>query len=312
MKQRRIPQPPLASLEDENEGGNAVAGRITAPYLPRADAPSTEGVIRKVRISEIVDSPYQPRRSYDPESIDELGKSLSANGQQEPVILRALPNNQFELIGGHRRKKAALNIGWDELDARIVVRTDEQAKKETLLQNEGREDLTEYERAMMYHMAINDGVVKNQTECAEVFATSQASVSKAIAMLDLPAPIIAMLDKNPALFGSSTASIIRDLLNDYPDNHDIVIQSVERLQEGASGSSLRGWVAQMVAHKKPASPRSQKSVITNRSGAPTFETRSKPERREVTISVKDKTIDMADFEQWIVAELRRRQEAGDQ
>ncbi|PND62987.1 hypothetical protein, partial [Escherichia coli] len=75
----------------------------------------------------------------------------------------------------------------------------------TLIQNEGREDLSDFERAKNFKLALKRGFAKGQVECAEMFSTSQTNVSRCLAMLDLPAPILDMLERQPDLFGHNTA-----------------------------------------------------------------------------------------------------------
>jgi len=309
MKQRTAPPQPLNTLDDEPVRRAPVTERSTQHAVKSAQPkPEQAGALQRIPLSLLVDSPYQPRLSYDPERIDELGKGLQNAGQQEPILVRPLPSGQYELVSGHRRKRAAMNIGWTEITALIEHLSDQDAEKRTLVQNVGRVDHCEYELAKIYRTALERKLVKNQSECAEMFSTSQATVSKILAILDLPAPIVAMLEKTPTLFGAATAAVIKDLFKSYPGRESLIIQAVERLKDGASGASLRGWVAQMIAHEKNDAAPLPRSVVTNSEGSPVLEMRSKPERRQIVISLKDTGINQADFEKWLLVELRKTQE----
>ena len=305
MKQRRIPAQPLATLDDESASAPAAASAAppARPSLP------VEGTTRKILLELVEDSPYQPRLVYNPEEIDELGKGMAAAGQQEPIVVRLLPNGRYELISGHRRKRAAISIGWVDVEARVVNYSDSEAERATLVQNEGRADLTDYERAKMFQLALDRGFAKTQKECAELFSTSQGVVSRCLSMLELPAPILELLDRQPDLFGLNTAVIIRDLLKKHPDQVELITKGVERLKDGAEANSLRGWVAQMLAAEGREPAKRQHSVVASPTGATVYETRLKHAQRQVILSVKDTGEDLEEFDRWLLGELQKRREA---
>lgn len=312
MKDRTAPRQPIRKLRDASEPLPAEETREVAAISPLATsypALPTTGVLRKVLLELIDDSPYQPRLAYDPEKIDELAKGLAAAGQQEAVVLRALPSGRYELISGHRRKRAAISIGWVEIDARVEHYSDAEAEKATLLQNEGRADLNDYERAKMFQLAMKRGFAKTQNECAELFSTSQGVVSRCLAMLELPEPILNLLDRQPDLFGLNTAVIIRDLIKQHPDQVELITKGVERLKDGAEANSLRGWVAQMLAAEGKEPAKRTHSVVANPSGKTVYETRLRPAQRQVILSVKDTGEDLEEFDRWLVGELQKRREA---
>lgn len=312
MKDRSAPRQPIRTLRSANEPiPNAPDVDAAAPALisnPSPALPAT-GVLRKVLLELIDDSPYQPRLSYDPEKIDELAKGFAAAGQQEAIVVRQLPNGRYELISGHRRKRAAISIGWVDIDARVENYSDAAAEKATLVQNEGRADLNDYERAKMFKKAMDRGFAKTQNECAELFSTSQGIVSRCLAMLELPAPILELLDRQPDLFGLNTAVIIRDLLKKHPDQVELIAKGVERLKDGAEANSLRGWVAQMLAAEGREPAKRHHSVVASPDGATVYETRRKDTQRQIILSVKDTDEDLEDIDRWLLGELQKRREA---
>jgi ParB/RepB/Spo0J family partition protein len=312
MKDRSAPRQPIRTLRPADEPIPAAPSTdVVAPISLASTGPalSATGMPRKVLLELIDDSPYQPRLSYDPEKIDELAKGLAAVGQQEAVILREMPNGRYQLISGHRRKRAAISIGWVDIEAIVKQYSEQEAEKATLIQNEGRSDLTDYERAKMFKSAMDRGFAKTQNECAEIFSTSQGIVSRCLAMLDLPAPILELLERQPDLFGLNTSVIIRDLLKKHPDQVELISKGVERLKDGAEANSLRGWVAQMLAAEGREPVKRHHSVVASPTGATVYETRRKDTQRQIVLSVKDTDEDLEEINQWLLAALQKRREA---
>ena len=261
----------------------------------------------KIALALIDDSPYQPRMQYDPMEIDNLAHSLAAAGQEEPIIVREKTSGRYELIGGHRRVRAARSLGWTEVTANIVDRSDRDAELATMVSNEARIDLSDYERGKLYQQAITSRFASTQTEVAHLFGTSQGHVSKRMAMLKLPSTYIAMLEAKPDLFGVTCADSIVQLLKEYPDETALIEDGVLRItKEGADQKSVKQWVQQMVRQKHNISPAKEHAVITNRAGRAMFT--SKFSGRELTIQIKATEVDAKEIEEIVLAVLRQHAE----
>ena len=224
----------------------------------------------QVAIDRIDDSPYQPRLTYDPVAIAELADSLATAGQNEPVKLRTKNDGRYELIGGHRRLRAARLLGWTRLDAYIQNLTDIEAQRTTMLDNESRLDLTDYERAKLYAHAQELGLAKTQQEVARYFGTSQAKVSRCLAMLALPEPYIEQLEADAGAFSATKAAELREQEKPKP--------------------------AKKVAERKAG------TVVTNAAGEAAFVTRLTG--REISVRISDATIDAEAVRQAITAALK--------
>ncbi|MEW8384018.1 MAG: ParB/RepB/Spo0J family partition protein, partial [Candidatus Thiodiazotropha taylori] len=90
---------------------------------------------------------YQPRREFDPDSLRELADSIAAQGVIQPVVVRAVENDRYELIAGERRWRAAQQAGLDEIPVVIKEVTEEAAMAMGLIENIQREDLNPLEEA---------------------------------------------------------------------------------------------------------------------------------------------------------------------
>jgi ParB/RepB/Spo0J family partition protein len=250
--------------------------------------------VQRIDLALITDSPYQPRLEYDPAEIDALAKTMAASRQADPIKVRKV-GGRYELISGHRRKRAALSIGWTELDALVQVRDDKEAELESMLLVVGNVTLSDYEFAKMYRRALDKKFCKSQEDVAKMFGVSQPKVSMCLEMLALPAQFTGMLDAKPSLFTALCGRVVKELLKEHPGHEEIIVRGVRRMiEEGASQASLKGWVnqtiAQEVRNKKPVADvrtvtREGRSVFTmKRTG------------KAVTVNFKAKDIDEAKFE----------------
>lgn len=265
----------------------------------------------KLSLSLIDDSPYQPRIQYDPIEIDNLAHSMAAAGQEDSITVRAKNNGRYELIGGHRRVRAARSLGWAEIDANIVDRNDRDAELATMVQNEARVDLTDYERGKLYQRSMESGFASTQTEVAHLFGTIQGRVSRCLSMLRLPENYIAMLEEKPGLFGLTCAESIAQLHKEYPNESKLIEAGVNRItEEGADQKSVKQWVRQMVKQKNSPSSPSGRAVITDRSGREMFT--AKFSDREFTIRIKTMDVSTKEIEEIVLATLRQRAEKVDE
>jgi ParB/RepB/Spo0J family partition protein len=280
---------------------------VTIPSLqlvPNESAITPISIRRAIRIDSIDDSPYQPRELYDPAEIDNLAHSLAAGGLDEPITVRLKANGRHELIKGHRRTRAGRSLGWIEIDADVVDKTDREAKLSAMISNEGRVDLTDYERSKLYQEAKESNFAKTQEEIAHLFGTTQERVSARMAMLKLPKRIIELLEHNPKMFGATTAKEIRQLLSEYPNEEALIEKAVLRINDGANENSVNAWVKQMLKPTASIIPQ----YITDKAGRTVF--KAKFTGREFTIQIKDDLVDAKEIEEIVLATLRARAEIG--
>jgi ParB/RepB/Spo0J family partition protein len=135
---------------------------------------SDERIIQ-VRLDELHDSPYQPRQEYDEEALQELARSIRENGVLSPLSVRPRPAGGYEIIGGHRRSRAARIAGLAEVPCVVREVADGEARKLALLDNLSREDLLPWEEGEAYAKLIaEEGLT--QAEVAKAAGKSPAHV----------------------------------------------------------------------------------------------------------------------------------------
>ena len=138
-------------------------------------------------ISEIAVNPYQPRRVFAPEALDELAESIRQHGILQPLTVRPR-NGGFELIAGERRLQAARKAGLTSVPISVRECSDEEMLALALVENLQREDLNAMEAARSYRRLIDEFGLA-QSEVAERVGKSRSAVANTLRLLSLPAPI---------------------------------------------------------------------------------------------------------------------------
>lgn len=138
---------------------------------------------------------YQPRKIFNEESIDELAKSIISYGIIQPLSVRKIGDNRFELIAGERRLRAAKKAGLKEVPVIFVDVTDKDSAAIALLENIQREDLNFLEEAEAFHNLIREHNY-TQEALAEVIGKKQSTIANKIRILKLSVEIRRMLLEN--------------------------------------------------------------------------------------------------------------------
>ncbi len=159
-----------------------------------------EGELRMLPIQQIQPGKYQPRRHWNDEALDELAASIKAQGLIQPVVVRALGKDSYELIAGERRWRAAQRAQLAELPALVKVVPEASVPAMALIENIQREDLTPLEEADALKRLIDDFDITHQ-QAADAVGRSRASVSNLLRLTELPASIKKLLDEGKLEMG---------------------------------------------------------------------------------------------------------------
>jgi ParB family transcriptional regulator, chromosome partitioning protein len=136
---------------------------------------------------------YQPRRDFDPDSLRELADSIAAQGIIQPVVVRAIENDRYELIAGERRWRAAQQAGLDEIPVVIKEVTEEAAMAMGLIENIQREDLNPLEEANALSRLLHEFGLTHQ-EVAKAVGKSRTTVTNLLRLLDLNEEVKTMVE----------------------------------------------------------------------------------------------------------------------
>ena len=104
-------------------------------------------VILEVPLDKIIANPFQPRRIFEQEKIDELAESIKQHGVFQPIIVKKLKDNSYMIVSGERRFRASKSVGLESIPAIIRNYTEDKVAEIALAENLQREDLTPIEEA---------------------------------------------------------------------------------------------------------------------------------------------------------------------
>ena len=150
----------------------------------------TEGSsnLNEVEISQIEPNPNQPRREFDQDALQELATSIRELGIIQPITLRKVNGEKYQIIAGERRWRASQLAGLTKIPAYIVTVEDQNAMEMALVENIQREDLNAIEIALAYqHLADETGMT--QAKISERVGKSRAAVTNYMRLLKLPAQV---------------------------------------------------------------------------------------------------------------------------
>lgn len=135
---------------------------------------------------------YQPRSNMDQAALANLAESIKAQGIMQPILVRAIGVDRYEIIAGERRWRAAQLAGLDEVPVIIREVTDDAALAISLIENIQREDLNPLEEAMGIQRLINEFGMTHQT-AAEALGSSRSAVTNLLRLLNLAGPVQDMM-----------------------------------------------------------------------------------------------------------------------
>lgn len=156
---------------------------------------SFNGELVELDIDLIIANPYQPRKIFDEEAIVELSESIKAYGILQPVSVRKLNNEKYELVAGERRLRAAKMINLKKIPSIVLEMKDQESAALALIENLQREDLNFFEEAMAYEKLIKEHSF-TQNALAKKVGKGQSTVANKLRILKLSNEVKKMLLDN--------------------------------------------------------------------------------------------------------------------
>lgn len=216
---------------NENDASNTAYAKTSAKQ--------NSGAIN-IDIEKIVRSPYQPRRNFAPESLQELAESIKAKGLIQPVVVRK-KNDHYELIAGERRWRACQMIGLHQIPIVIRQVDDETALVMAIVENIQREDLNPIEEAKGLQRLV-DEFVMTQQQVAEVVGRSRSAVTNLLRLLSLESKVQAMVEEGRIEMGHARALLSLDNTQQLEVAHRIMLKN-------ASVRETEQWVRDIIHAK---------------------------------------------------------------
>ena len=188
---------------------NALGRGLDALISTEEVRPQGSSTINEIAIELIEANPNQPRREFDPQALQELATSIREIGIIQPITLRQVEDNRFQIIAGERRWRASQLAGLKAIPAYIRTISDENVMEMALVENIQREDLNAIEIALAYqHLLDNDGMT--QEKVSERVGKSRAAIANYLRLLRLPALIQLALQKKELDMGHARALLALD------------------------------------------------------------------------------------------------------
>ena len=173
---------------------------------------SKNNSIDSIDINLIETNPYQPRDTFETEALKELAASIKAQGIIQPLTVRKLSNNAYQLISGERRLRASKLAGLTEVPVYIRAANDQEMLEMALIENIQRENLNAIEVAISFQRMLDECSIK-QEELGDRVGKNRSTVTNYLRLLKLPPVIQAALRDSKISMGHARAMISMDSID---------------------------------------------------------------------------------------------------
>lgn len=198
--------------------------------------------IVEIPLAEIRSNPYQPRKDFDEESLNEFAESIKEHGVIQPIIVKKSIKG-YEIIAGERRTRASKIAGKTTIPAIIREFNDQEMMEIALIENIQREDLNPIEEAEAFDKIIRQAGI-TQEEAAKKFGKSRSYITNILGLLNLPEQTKKLVTENKISMGHARA------LSKLEDSEEIDRLANLIIEEGLSVRELEKILSNPDIHKK--------------------------------------------------------------
>ena len=194
-----------------------------------------------ISITDIQKNPYQPRKEFDREKLDELAQSIKENGVIQPIIVRQSPVIGYEILAGERRYRASLLAGLRSIPAVVKQLSDQEMMVQSIIENLQRENLNPIEEARAYESLVEKGFT--HAEIADKMGKSRPYISNSIRLLSLPEQILSEVEN-----GKLSQAHARSLVGLNKEQQDYFFQRI--IEEDISVRKLEALLTEKKQKKQ--------------------------------------------------------------
>ena len=214
---------------------------------------TAEQEVQQIAVAKLVVNPYQPRKVFDDEALQELALSIKEHGVLQPIIVRT-KGKKFEIVAGERRFRASQLAGLTEVPAIVKSLSEQQMMELAILENLQREDLTPIEEAEAYEQLIKN-LNFTQDQLAKRLGKSRPHIANHIRLLQLPEEIRTLINKGELSMGHG-----RTLLG--LKNKRLILDIARKvIQQGLNVRQLEALVQQLNADVSRETKPAKKDVF---------------------------------------------------
>ncbi|MGO1520180.1 MAG: ParB/RepB/Spo0J family partition protein [Sphingobacterium sp.] len=192
----------LLQQEEPSSSPKSEAVEASTPKAPNSPA----GSINFIKVEQIAINPFQPRTDFDEQALRELSESIDTQGLIQPITVRQVGKNEYQLISGERRLRASRLAGITEIPAYVRTANDQQMLEMALIENIQREDLNAIEIALSFQRMIEECNLK-QEELGDRVSKNRSTVTNYLRLLKLPPVIQAAIRDGELSMGHARALI---------------------------------------------------------------------------------------------------------
>lgn len=167
------------------------------------------GAIASIPVDQIESNPFQPREDFNPEALNDLATSIKEQGIIQPITVRKMGYDKYQLISGERRLKASKLAGMDEIPCYIRIANDQQMLEMALVENIQRENLNSLEIAISYQRLLDECEL-TQEELSKRVGKNRTTISNYIRLLKLPAELQIAIRDSKVTMGHARALVSID------------------------------------------------------------------------------------------------------
>ncbi len=204
------------------------------------------GAIAEIDINHIETNPFQPRSDFDEMQLRELAKSIESQGIIQPVTVRKMGYEKYQLISGERRFRASKLAGLKKIPCYIRLANDEQMLEMALIENIHRQDLNALEVAFSYQRLI-DELDLTQEKLSEKVGKNRSTITNFLRLLKLPAEVQVALRDNlismghaRALLGLGENSVMQKKILKKIIDKGLSVRQVEQIVRGLNDTEKGG------------------------------------------------------------------------
>lgn len=184
----------------------ALIGEMDQPIGRESEPTKPVAADRKIPIEFISRNPRNPRRTFDEAELQDLATSIRQHGIVQPVVVRPMPGDRYEIIAGERRWRAAQLAGFSEIPVILRDVDDRTALEIAIVENVQRSDLNPLEEALGYDQLMEEhGYTQN--DLGDIVGKSRSHVANSLRLLKLPEPVREMLSAGALSAGHARALI---------------------------------------------------------------------------------------------------------
>jgi len=188
------------------KGLSALLENAATDITSKSDIDGIVGSISNIPITSIETNPFNPRSNFEKGALEELSESISAHGIIQPLTVRKMGRDKYQLISGERRYRASQLAGLTEIPAFIRIANDQAMLEMALVENIQREDLNPIEVSLSYKRLI-DECNMTQEQLSQKIAKSRTSITNHLRLLKLPADIQIGLKDQKITMGHARALV---------------------------------------------------------------------------------------------------------